>query len=127
MCYSENFFFCLNKKEKEECKENEVPSYYWYYLKVVERGWNLKTVKKFIQNKVKKSFFSHEEMNFLVLGIIKEIRNMFIKYYDGKGVFQKLEKIFNKKIHVLFKSVLTERKRIEEKKRRKKIRRGKTK
>lgn len=116
------FHFFLNEDEESECRRKKIPSYYWYYLRAVEKGRDIKEIKKLIGERINQSLFSHEEIKAITSGITGKIREMVTNFQDGTGSnIQELEKIFRKEISVLLEKVIARRGR-EKKKKKKKAR-----
>lgn len=100
-------YFPLTKKEKEECRRKKIPYFYWYYLKAVEKGWGIKQIRELIQNRIKNSTFSNEDINIIASGIAGKIRELVNMYHDGKGMdVKELNRIFNTEIFTLFKDFM---------------------
>ncbi|MCK4540186.1 hypothetical protein KAU09_03465 [Candidatus Parcubacteria bacterium] len=103
--------FSLSLEEKKECKEMNIPNYYWYYLKSKKFGFGIKTLRNFVKSRIK-PIFSKQELEVLIRGIVGKIRELVIHYNDGKkqGI-EYLEKEFNSEIFFLVKNILDKRER----------------
>lgn len=99
--------FSLNQEEEKDRKDRGIPTYYWLYLKALEKGWKFKDIKKFvlerIKKKLKKSIFSNIEIWALAAAITREIRRFVKNYLDGKVAdIQESEKKFKSEVFALF-------------------------
>ena len=110
MNHFENNIFSLTKEEKVECKTQDIPKYYWYYLQIQARGQGLKELKELIQQRIT-PLYSESELKKIVGVIAKKIREMVRRYNDGQGQdVEKLNRKFNSEVFPLIDEIMSGRK-----------------